>query len=149
MTKSRNLLILLFLSAAFIVVSQECTAGDTTCSDQQADNTEEECKDTDSRCSLWASKDECANNPNYMHIYCPMSCNTCQDVYEKNEEEERLSREVADYGEPQKVEGKDAAKTLEVIKKTVEYMKEVVNGEGYGLLSDEIKAECTNKDKCE
>jgi hypothetical protein len=56
---------------------------------------------------------------------------------------------VAEYGEPQKVEGKDAKETLEVIRKTVDYMKNVVYAEGYMDLSQDIVSECTNKENCE
>lgn len=67
-------------------------------------NDEDRCSDTDARCSFWAEAGECDNNPNYMHIYCALSCDTCPEPYEKTQEEEQLLMEVAHYGEPQRVE---------------------------------------------
>lgn len=83
-----------------------------------------------------------------MHIYCPVSCDTCPEPRIASEEEDALLLEVAKYGKPQKVEGKDAKVTLEVIEKTVDYMKNVVL-EGGVDLSEDIVGECTNKEECE
>jgi ShK domain-like len=35
------------------------------------------CSDSDERCSDWADKQECQNNPNYMLVNCRRSCGTC------------------------------------------------------------------------
>lgn len=67
-------------------------------------NDEDGCSDTDERCSFWADAGECDNNPNYMHIYCALSCNTCPERYEMTQHEEQLLLDVQQYGEPQKVE---------------------------------------------
>jgi len=101
--------------------------------------------DTDERCTYWASAGECTNNPNYMHIYCPISCDTCPEPFEATNEEGWLIREVTKYGKPQNVEGKDAKATLEVIQKTVDYMKNVVLM-GEIDLDEAIVGECTNKE---
>lgn len=62
------------------------------------------CVDTDERCGGWAEMGECDNNPNYMKIYCPISCDTCPERYDLNVEEKELLDVVAEYGKPQKVE---------------------------------------------
>ena len=83
-----------------------------------------------------------------MHIYCPISCDTCPEPFEATSEEGWLIREVTKYGKPQNVEGKDAKATLEVIQKTVDYMKNVVLM-GEIDLDEAIVGECTNKESCE
>jgi len=103
------------------------------------------CVDTDERCGGWAEMGECDNNPNYMKIYCPISCDTCPETYDLNVEEKELLDVVAEYGKPQKVEGMDAAKTFEVIRKTVTYMQnEVHSSNPTHQLS---VAECINRDE--
>lgn len=91
---------------------------------------------------------ECNSNPNYMHVYCPLSCDTCPEPLDVSSEDAMLLLEVANYGKPQKVEGKDAAETLEVVRRTVDYMKNVVL-EGGVDLSEDIVGECRNKEECE
>lgn len=162
MAKSSPLLALLLLLSIALTshpaTAQECSADDQECSadrsvnepqGESSDDTEEdECADTDERCTFWASSGECVNNPNYMHIYCPVSCDTCPEPFETTSDEQRLIREVTKYGEPQEVEGKDAKATLEIIQKTVDYMKNVVLM-GEIDLDEEIVGECTNKESCE
>ena len=167
MAKSSPLLALLLLLSIALTThpttAQECSADDQECSvnnnndddsinepqgESSSSMEEKECIDTDERCTYWASAGECTNNPNYMHIYCPISCDTCPEPFEATSEEGWLIREVTKYGKPQNVEGKDAKATLEVIQKTVDYMKNVVLM-GEIDLDEAIVGECTNKESCE
>jgi hypothetical protein len=146
---ARQLFSLLFTSYLITTTAQACSADDATCSSSTPDTaTLQECKDNHESCSFWAKQGECDANPNYMHIYCPISCNTCPEPHETSSQEALLLIEVSRYGKTQKVEGKDAAKTLEVIEKTVDYMKNVVFAGGVDV-SEDIVGECTNKEECE
>ena len=85
-----------------------------------------------------------------MNIYCALSCDTCPLPVERTPEENQLLQEVAAYGMPQRVEGAESAKTFDVIRKTVDYMKNVVHVENSAVnLKKEIVDECTNKEGCE
>ncbi|KAL7520117.1 hypothetical protein ACHAWX_004862 [Stephanocyclus meneghinianus] len=82
-----------------------------------------------------------------MHIYCALSCDTCPERYEMTQEEEQLLIDVQQYGEPQRVEGNEYANTFQVIRKTIEYMQNVVFAEDSTInLSPEIIGECVNRE---
>ncbi|KAL7552255.1 hypothetical protein ACHAWF_015490 [Thalassiosira exigua] len=106
------------------------------------------CEDKESECKDWASKGECEKNPNYMLIYCPISCDSCPKPLYLSQEEEDLLDAVAKYGEPQRVEGTDAHKTWEVIRKTVTYMQNDIYGpDPKHSLSKEILEQCINREE--
>lgn len=66
---------------------------------------ERECNDTNENCNVWASSGECEVNPGYMHVHCPVSCDTCRSVSIFDAEERAfLIEEAAKYGERQRVE---------------------------------------------
>ncbi|KAL9179325.1 hypothetical protein ACHAXT_008615 [Thalassiosira profunda] len=140
--------------AAAVEVEGECSADNGSCDAASSGavangrRTTTKCEDAEPECGKWAEVGECDNNPNYMKLYCPISCNSCPDPLDISAEEVELLDEVAKYGKPQRVEGKDAPKTLEVVRKTVEYMQNDIYGSSATHdLSEEILAECTNREE--
>lgn len=104
------------------------------------------CEDQNPRCADWAAAGECAANPNYMVYHCPVSCDSCPAVVDGDNGD--LLKAVAEYGEPQTVAGKDAEKTMEVVRKTVTYMKNDIYGPNpTHALSGEVLAECVNREE--
>mmetsp|Transcript_9928 Transcript_9928/g.15257 ORF Transcript_9928/g.15257 Transcript_9928/m.15257 type:complete len:294 (-) Transcript_9928:2041-2922(-) len=91
------------------------------------------CVDKHEQCSYWASKGECPSNPVYMHANCAKSCGTCGVKVEKvqlqssdaelTDEEKSMVDQTAEFGEKQLVSGTEYLKTLEIVRKSVEYMK--------------------------
>ena len=111
------------------------------------------CKDSEERCSFWASAGECTNNPNYMLNNCKRSCNNCanRNIFKsgkaaRKREEEELLNIIQQYGEAQQVDGgKDKDTTMLQIRKTIDYMKNYVFAEKpTHRLSPDIIKECTN-----
>ncbi|CAG2069015.1 unnamed protein product, partial [Timema podura] len=39
------------------------------------------CEDHNQHCERWATIGECANNPDYMNIYCAKACGACSGVF--------------------------------------------------------------------
>ncbi|KAL3827246.1 hypothetical protein ACHAXA_004721 [Cyclostephanos tholiformis] len=71
-----------------------------------------------------------------------------EEVSVGSSEASHLIFAVSRYGEAQAVEGNDAPKTLDVIRKTILYMENDIYGPNPKYkLSEEILAECTNKHK--
>ncbi|KAL9179342.1 hypothetical protein ACHAXT_008632 [Thalassiosira profunda] len=125
-----------------------CTADEVGGSASVPNPNRWKCEDNEPDCGLWAREGECRANPDYMLVNCPISCGSCPDPLDISAEEAELLDEVAKYGKPQKVEGKDAPKTLEVIRKTVEYMQnDIFGSDATHDLSEEILAECTNREE--
>lgn len=59
-----------------------CSTTDGTCPDEEEifeppEVIVKECKDINDICALDAEDGECEKNPGWMHINCPVSCNTC------------------------------------------------------------------------
>ncbi|XP_030832871.1 uncharacterized protein LOC576643 isoform X2 [Strongylocentrotus purpuratus] len=51
-----------------------------TCPDgYSGDNCEIACTDQHRSCAFWAGSRECEKNPNYMLVYCGLSCGVCKD----------------------------------------------------------------------
>lgn len=116
---------------------------------------EEECVDTHENCSFWASIGECSKNPNYMLKGCAKSCNSCPKkmagglTADQNQESAVLLAEIEKYGEPQEVGtvAEQAARTMFVIRKTVDYMKNFIHSEKpTHELSKETLDACLNND---
>eukprot|EP00584_Thalassiosira_punctigera_P024711 CAMPEP_0172554422 /NCGR_PEP_ID=MMETSP1067-20121228/54494_1 /TAXON_ID=265564 ORGANISM="Thalassiosira punctigera, Strain Tpunct2005C2" /NCGR_SAMPLE_ID=MMETSP1067 /ASSEMBLY_ACC=CAM_ASM_000444 /LENGTH=492 /DNA_ID=CAMNT_0013342791 /DNA_START=82 /DNA_END=1560 /DNA_ORIENTATION=- len=106
------------------------------------------CEDKEPDCPGWARLGECENNPNYMLGHCPISCDSCPEATSFSDDEEELLDAVEKYGKPQRVEGVDAPKTLEVIRKTVAYMENDVYGPNPSVtLREEVLNECTNREE--
>lgn len=106
------------------------------------------CEDKDERCAGWAAAGECPKNPSYMLHNCAISCKSCPKPLDVSEEELSLLDAVAEYGKPQKIEGEETAKTWDVVRKTVSYMQDEIYGEHPShTLSEEIVAECTNREE--
>jgi len=118
------------------------------------------CEDAHELCSFWANKGECDKNPNYMLNNCRISCNTCPQVEEKVElidgltmaqvaEKQSLLDMVAEYGVPQTVsETETQAKTMFVIRQTVDYMKNFIHADKpTHKISKETVEACTNNEK--
>ncbi|KAL7460273.1 hypothetical protein ACHAXS_000736 [Conticribra weissflogii] len=132
----------------------ECDANssDQSCAapidQEEGTGDDRECVDTNPSCRSWASVGECDNNPNYMLIYCPISCDSCPEKYDRSLEEEELLKKVAKFGKPQKVEGQDSPKTFEVVRKTVHYMEnDIFSDNPTHDLSDQVLGECTNREE--
>jgi ShK domain-like len=123
-----------------INMKRYCPLSCALCKDNTVDEekSEEDCSDTNDKCGYWASLGECSANPNYMHNYCSASCGTCEILKKKNEkvnnlkegildgltdEEKTLIALSADFGDKQHVSGSEIYETLDVIRKSIEYMK--------------------------
>eukprot|EP00581_Thalassiosira_minuscula_P015498 CAMPEP_0183727118 /NCGR_PEP_ID=MMETSP0737-20130205/24907_1 /TAXON_ID=385413 /ORGANISM="Thalassiosira miniscula, Strain CCMP1093" /LENGTH=509 /DNA_ID=CAMNT_0025958669 /DNA_START=53 /DNA_END=1582 /DNA_ORIENTATION=- len=108
------------------------------------------CNDAKPECKVWANVGECEKNPGYMLNHCPLSCNSCSEQLSNNPSSERerkdLLEAVAKYGKPQRVEGDQASKTFEILRKTIDYMQnEIYNPNS--TLSRDILEECTNREE--
>ena len=78
---------------------------------------------------------------------CADSCDSCPKQRVISSEERQLLERVSKFGERQRVEGDSHEDTLEVIRKTVDYMENDVYGPNAKYnLADEILGECNNKD---
>jgi len=107
------------------------------------------CEDLHQKCKGWASMGDCANNPNYMLVYCPISCNSCPGPLDLSNEEEDLFDAVAKYGESQYIVGTNATKIIGVIRKTVNYMQNNIHGirlNSTKRMSEKILNACTNRE---
>ena len=132
----------------------ECSGKDESCAaDNDIEPEDEEaeeltnCEDTERECKYWASLGECDKNPNYMRVNCALSCDSCPKQRVISSEERQLLERVSKFGERQRVEGDSHEDTLEVIRKTVDYMENDVYGPNAKYdLADEILGECNNKD---
>ena len=107
------------------------------------------CVDGDDRCSFWASKGECEVNPTYMHANCAKSCGTCKKATplqqprakeERSLEDTIILDQTEDFGERQQIGGDEASQTLEIIRTSVEYMKN-----GVSNLPEETMKVCQNR----
>jgi hypothetical protein len=77
-----SLILVLLISLLKYSQSQgSCSATDGTCADEEIFEAPEvivkECKDINDICALDAEDGECEKNPGWMHMNCPVSCNTC------------------------------------------------------------------------
>jgi len=133
-----------------VVAEGECSANDESCAADKGIEPAEvltECKDTEKECEYWAGLGECDANPNYMRVNCALSCNSCPEQRVISTEERQLLERVSKFGKEQRVEGDSYKDTLEVIRKTVEYMENDVYGPNAKYqLSEKILGECNNKD---
>jgi len=99
---------------------------------------DEKCVDDDDRCPFWAEHGECQNNPGYMLVGCPKSCNKCPKSVVSLEIENR-SRAIYDTameygtgywffvkGEPQTCAGVKKLETIENVKETMIYLRDVI-----------------------
>jgi hypothetical protein len=118
------------------------------------DGNDDNCKDTHESCAFWASKGECTNNPNYMLQGCQKSCNTCPKALkegltlQQHEEKKYLLDEVANFGDPQEVDNLSQERTMFVIRKTVDYMKNFIYAEKpTHQISMTTMSACTNNHK--
>lgn len=128
--------------------SCDATGGDAATVPKTADPNAKPCEDTHDGCKGWASLGECEQNPDYMLMHCPISCDSCPEPLDLSTEERELLGTVAKYGKAQKVQGEDSSKTLEVIRKTITYMQNEIYGPNpTHTLSEAILAECTNREE--
>eukprot|EP00578_Thalassiosira_sp_NH16_P025821 CAMPEP_0181086912 /NCGR_PEP_ID=MMETSP1071-20121207/6000_1 /TAXON_ID=35127 /ORGANISM="Thalassiosira sp., Strain NH16" /LENGTH=475 /DNA_ID=CAMNT_0023168781 /DNA_START=130 /DNA_END=1557 /DNA_ORIENTATION=+ len=106
------------------------------------------CEDKEPECKDWSDMGECDNNPEYMLLHCQISCDSCPEPLDISDEESALLISVAEYGEPQRIEGENSHKTLDVVRKTVAYMDNYIFGHNpTHSLSGTVVAECTNKEE--
>lgn len=104
------------------------------------------CVDQEAHCGDWASRGECSANPSFMHSKCAKSCGACElnnkkegviqtgvassatgtAKYELTDEDKKVIRMSADFGEEQAVAGSESAKTLEVLRASIAYMTQDV-----------------------
>ena len=80
------------------------------------------CADDSEHCAYWSSTGECDNNPEYMHLNCKASCNTCssEDVDITVEEAVGISQNVSG------VWWMDLSEKQNFMDDVVSYMKEEV-----------------------
>ena len=140
-----------------------CPKSCETCDESEEVNEDELCMDDDDRCAFWASKGECEANPAYMHTNCAKSCATCakkmrggrQTTATGNTaggevssllsssmtaEQKALVEATTDFGELQQVSGDDWKATVDVIEKTIHYMKTET-----GNLPNDVLDKCMNR----
>jgi len=115
---------------------------------------DEKCVDDDDRCPHWAEHGECQNNPGYMLVGCPKSCNQCPKSVVSLEIENR-SRAIYDVameygtgywflvkGEPQTCAGVKKLETIEKLKETMIYLRDVIIP--YRKY-DKVRNDCVNR----
>jgi prolyl 4-hydroxylase len=97
--------------------------------EEEGDDNDEDCKDSHEQCSFWASKGECENNPNYMHLHCMKSCKTCPQSETKkvtgrhlDDDSKALLAQTTAFGIAQTAEGVQYADILTSIQATIKYM---------------------------
>lgn len=78
--------------------------------------------DTHPRCPFWKEEGECRKSPGYMKQYCPVSCGYVEAPVEKTPEE--IVEASARFGKKQEAVGAEKEETLEVILRSIEYMKQ-------------------------
>ena len=86
--------------------------------------------------------------------YCKKSCNNCVDSglelklssKERRKMEEQIIMDlVKNYGTPQKADGKEKDRTLLVVRKTIDYMRNFIRAENpTHRIPREIVEQCTN-----
>ncbi|KAK9905110.1 hypothetical protein WJX75_009783 [Coccomyxa subellipsoidea] len=59
-----------------------------------------DCKDTEARCTEWASKGECGLNPNFMLRACKAACGLCTPAAPKAEKASGTEQQETDYAAP-------------------------------------------------
>mmetsp|Transcript_23701 Transcript_23701/g.56124 ORF Transcript_23701/g.56124 Transcript_23701/m.56124 type:complete len:473 (-) Transcript_23701:1027-2445(-) len=143
----------LSIAAAVVGIDEEgeCSLDDGGSCEAQKNGSrrrQPKCADKEEECGTWAKAGECTNNPNYMLVNCPISCDSCPEPLDLPEEILDLLDRVSNYGPYQRVEGVDSEKTIDVVRKTVAYMENEIYGEDASHeLSEEILEECVNKEE--
>jgi prolyl 4-hydroxylase len=94
---------------------------------------------------LWASKGECQVNPTFMHQKCKKSCGACGNSKHSAllldpENESSVIEATLNCGEKQVAEGTEKVRTLDRIRKSIEYFKNEVPS-----LPDSVKDKCKNR----
>lgn len=115
---------------------------------------ESQCVDEDHRCAGWAARGECNLNPNYMLRGCPVSCKSCPgDLKDgltpaQHKEKPHLLELTKDFGVYQEVDPSNQQKSMFVIRKTIDYMKNFIYAEQpTHKLQKETMDACRNNDK--
>jgi prolyl 4-hydroxylase len=114
---------------------------------------DEDCKDANENCSFWASKGECENNPNYMHLHCAKSCKTCPKDIEAatikksrglhlDDSSKALLQQTTAFGVEQTAEGVQYQEILASIQKTILYMN---SEETKRTVPAKILSDCQNR----
>lgn len=128
-----------------IEMDKYCTKSCGVCQEEEAIIDDADCKNTHENCEFWASKGECVNNPTYMLVGCAKACNACGK--KPSAERKALSSEALDattaFGELQRAEGAQAEETLEMVEKSVVYMK----SDQVTSLSARIRDNCQNRNE--
>lgn len=102
-----QLLLLSSIATTTITFAQEC-APNGIC-------------DTHPRCPVWRDEGECKLSIGYMKKYCPVSCGYAKTSAESAQD---LVAKSALFGVKQEAVGESQEQTLEIIRKSIEYMKE-------------------------
>lgn len=119
--------------------------------DDNAKVDEDDCVDGHENCSFWASKGECAANPNYMTENCKKSCNNCPGAIDEGGSDRLkndkvfLLESIKRFGVPQTLTEDDVE--LSNIRDTVSYMQNFVNADipTHRMTQDQISL-CRNTD---
>lgn len=77
--------------------------------------------DTHARCPVWKEEGECTMSASYMKKHCPVSCGYGKVLSLSDRE---LTEKSVQFGVKQVAEGKNKEESLEIISKSIEYMKE-------------------------
>lgn len=110
-----------------------------------------ECKDSHESCMYWASVGECDANPRWMHPNCKEACGKCTDAKighrpPHSADKDRMLQMIAQYGEPQRIEGSEASSTLAVVRQTNSYMKNFVGAPNpTHNMTAHVMKECRNR----
>jgi len=134
------------------------------------------CVDNHELCDFWATHGECEANPNYMLQNCQKSCNSCQHaqhassssssfsssskkkkssittikdmIQAKEQESDDILSQISNYGVAQTAQGQDEEKTLFIIRKSLNYMKNYVHAPTpTHRMPQYVLDTCTNNEK--
>lgn len=76
------------------------------------------------RCPVWKQEGECTKSAGYMKKHCRVSCGYAATAINKSQTAVELMEESTQFGVKQEAVGESTEQTLDVISKSIEYMKE-------------------------
>lgn len=124
--------------------------------DLEARGLEEDlCEDQHANCVYWSNHGECKSNKRWMSANCAQSCETCETLKPRRQRVAKAKQSggdsanddilslTEDFGIQQSAEGSQSDETVEVAKKSVEYM----TGSIVADLSLKVRENCMNRNE--
>lgn len=122
-----------------------CLSDDVDERELDEDDEYDSCKDKQENCVLWADHGECEVNPNYMEINCAKSCNTCDKLQVKIDEERafnmHLEERSMEFGLKQKTEGDNAKEIAILLQESIHYFDNPLTKQ----LPEDVLRNCENR----